>query len=61
MSGDVRELAAGTAERLRAVLESVDEGALTAETDQAAFLRGAVAALELVADGLRGGVSDPSL
>jgi len=50
VTDDVRELAVGTAERLWAVLKAIDAGELEAEVDQAAYLRGAVDALEALAD-----------
>ncbi|MDQ2706850.1 MAG: hypothetical protein M3Z25_04110 [Actinomycetota bacterium] len=49
----------GTAERLRAVLAAIEAGDLPAEVDQVAYLRGAVAALEQVAEQPAGGVSLP--
>lgn len=61
MSAVPRELAAETADQLRAVLASVESGAVEAELDQAAYLRGAADALELVAGRSESGVSVPSL
>ncbi|MFT7835598.1 hypothetical protein Q5530_05555 [Saccharothrix sp. BKS2] len=52
MTGDMREVAAETAERLRAVLESIDAGELEAEPGQRAYLEGAMDALEALAAGV---------
>lgn len=42
------EVVAGALDKLRALLALVESGELPAETDQVAFLRGAVAVLEQV-------------